>query len=393
MHAKGYASEATRAAFDQAQAYIDQADARGEALEDPLLRFAVIYGFWVESFVAFNGDTLRQLAARFMALAQEPGATVPLMIAHRLMGTTLQWTGDIAGGRAHYDQAMALYDPASHRALTTHFGQDVGVVVLSYRAWALWLLGCPEAALADTDRAIAAAREIGQATTLMYALAHATRIFLWTGDHDAARPLVAEILALADDREAPAWRALGMMHNGSLLALTGEGAKATPLIAAGLTAWRSTGSTLWMPCYLSNLALAHAQLGQFDDARARIAEAVAAVEASKATWSEAEVHRAAGEIALLAPEPDAAAEAEACFRRAIAIARTQQARSWELRAATSLARLWRGQGKRRQARELLAPVYRVFTEGFETHDLRDARALLDELDRAAPRERRAARRR
>jgi len=397
MHAKGYASEATRAAFDQAQAYIDHADARGEALEDPLLRFAVIYGFWVRSFVAFNGDTVRQLAARFMALAEEQEATVPLMIAHRLMGTTLQWTGEIAGSRAHYDQAMALYDPARHRALTTHFGQDVGVVVLSYRAWAQWLLGCPEAALADTDRAIAAAREIGQAATLMYALAHATRIFLWTGDYDAARPLVVEILALADDREAPAWRALGMMQNGSLLALTGEGAKATPLIAAGLTAWRSTGSTLWMPCYLSNLALAHAEVGQFDDARARIAEAVAAVEASKATWSEAEVHRAAGEIALLAPESDApgsdAAEAEACFKRAIAIAQRQQARSWELRAATSLALLWRGQGKRRQARELLAPVYRAFTEGFETRDLREAKALLDGLGRAAPRERRAARRR
>jgi alpha-ketoglutarate-dependent taurine dioxygenase/class 3 adenylate cyclase/predicted ATPase len=378
MHTKGYASPATRAAFDQAQAYIDRAEALGEAPDDPLLQFAVIYGFWVTRFVAFSGEALRQLAAKFMALAEKQGATIPLMIAHRLMGTTRQWTGEIAESRAHYDRAMALYDPAEHRALTTQFGQDVGVVVSSYRAWSLWLLGYPEAALADSHRAIVAAREIGQTATLMYALAHASRTYLWTGDYEAARPLVAEILGLADSTGAAAWRAFAMMQNGSLLALAGESTRAAPMIAAGLAAWQSTGSTLWMPCYLSNLARAHAELGHADDARVRIGEAMAAVEASKATWSEAEVHRVAGEIALLAPEPDAA-EAEACFRRALAIARTQQARSWELRAATSLARLWGDRGRRRQARELLDPVYGWFREGFETLDLREAKALLDEL--------------
>jgi predicted ATPase/DNA-binding winged helix-turn-helix (wHTH) protein len=391
MHAKGYASLETRDAFDRAQVYIERADALGEALDDPLLRFAVIYGFWVRNFVAFNGDTLRQLAARFMALAEEQAATVPLMIAHRLMGTTLHWMGEITASRAHYDKAMALYDPARHRPLTTHFGQDVGVVVLSYRAWALWLLGRPEAALADSGRAIAAAREIGQAATLMYALAHATRIYQWAGDYDAARPLVAEVLSLADDRGAAAWRAFAMLQNGSLLALAGEAARAAPMIAAGLAAWRSTGSTLWTPCYMSDLAQAHAGLGRVDDARAWIREAMTAVQASGATWSEAEIYRVAGEIALLAPEPDAA-KAEACFEHALSLARTQQAKSWELRAATSLARLWRDHRKRRKAYELLGPVYGSFTEGLDTLDLRQARALLDELGPANPRERCAARR-
>jgi DNA-binding winged helix-turn-helix (wHTH) protein/predicted ATPase len=387
MHTKGYASPATRAAFDRARSFIEQAEELGEAPDDPLLLFAVIYGFWVGNYVAFDGEALLELAAHFMALAEKQGATVPLMIGHRLMGTSLQCTGDIAGSRGHYNRAMALYDPSEHRALSTHFGQDLGVVVLSYRAWTLWLLGYPEAALADSDRAIATAREIGNAGTLLYALAHATRTYLWTGDHDTARPLVAEILALAEEKGAAAWRAFGMMQNGLLQVLTGEGARGAPMLVAGLAAWQSTGSTLWMPCYLSSLALAHAELARPDDARASIAEAMAAVEVSKATWSEAEVHRVAGEIALTAPDPSAA-EAEACFKRALAIAGARQTRSWELRAATSLAQLWRDQGKRREARELLAPVYGWFTQGFETLDLKEAKALLDELGPGAPKKRR-----
>ena len=128
--------------------------------------FSVLYGFWVANYVAFNGDVMRELAAQFLALAEKQGATVPLMIGHRLMGMSLLLTGDIAEGRAHFDQAIALYDPAEHRPLATRFGQDVRVVVLSYRALALWLLGYPEAALRDADDALKDAREIGQAATL-----------------------------------------------------------------------------------------------------------------------------------------------------------------------------------------------------------------------------------
>ena len=126
------------------------------------------------------------------------------------------------------------------------------------------------------------------------------------------------------------------------------------------------------------MARACGELGQFDDAWSYIGEAITAVETTKEKWYEAEVHRIAGEIALMSPEPDAA-KAEACFERALAVARSQQAKSWELRAAISMARLWREQGKRDEARELLAPVYGWFTEGFDTLDLKQAKALLDEL--------------
>ena len=172
MHTKGYAAPETKAAVERARLLIEQAEALGETPEDPLLLFSVLYGFWVANYVAFNGDALRELAAQFLALAEKQGATAPLMIGHRLMGMSLLYTGDIAEGRAHFDRAIALYDPAEHRPLATRFGQDVGVAILSFRSLALWLLGYPEAALADADHAVKDAREIGQAATLMYALCH-----------------------------------------------------------------------------------------------------------------------------------------------------------------------------------------------------------------------------
>ena len=181
MHVKGYAAPETKAAVERARLLIEQAEALGEPPEDPLLLFSVLYGFWVANFVAFNGDVMRELAAQFLSLAEKQGATVPLMIGHRLMGASLMLTGNIAEGRAHYDQAIALYDPAEHRPLATRFGQDVRVAILSYRSLALWLLGYPDAALADAEHALKDAREIGQAATLMYALFHAALTHILCG--------------------------------------------------------------------------------------------------------------------------------------------------------------------------------------------------------------------
>ena len=160
--------------------------------------------------------------------------------------------------------------------------------------------------------------------------------------------------------------------------MTNKAADAVQMITSAIDAARSTGSTLWTPVNLSHLAKAYAALGEFDAAWRCIGEAMTAMATTKETWWEAEVNRTAGEIALMSPKPDAA-KAEAYFERALAVARQQQAKSWELRAAMSLARLWRDQGKVQQARELLAPVYGWFTEGFDTRDLKEAKALLEEL--------------
>ena len=130
----------------------------------------MLYGFWAANYMAFNGDVMRELAAQFLALAEKQAAPVPRMVGHRLMGTSLLHAGNIAECRAHFDRAIALYNPAQHRSLATRFGQDVRMASLSHRSWALWLLGHPEAALRDADHALKDAREISQAATLMFAL-------------------------------------------------------------------------------------------------------------------------------------------------------------------------------------------------------------------------------
>ncbi len=377
MHVKGYAAPDTKAAAERAGLLIEQAEALGEPPEDPLLLFVVLYGFWAASFVAFNGDAIRELAAQFLALAEKQKTTGPLIVGHRLIGTSLMCTGDVAESRAHYDQAVALYDPAEHRPLATRFSVDSRVSVLSYRSWALWLLGYPEAALADADRAISDAREIGQAATLMYALSH-TFTYFECGNYAKAEAVLDELVALADEKGSLFWKAAGMTNRGCVLALTGKAADAVHKITSGITASRSTGATAWIPSYLSYLARAYAELRQFDDAWRCIGEAMTTMETTKERLWEAEVHRIAGEVALKSPKPDRA-KAEAYFEHALAVARTQQAKSLELRAAMSMARLWRDQGKRDEARNLLAPVYGWFTEGFDTLDLKEAKALLDEL--------------
>jgi predicted ATPase len=377
MHTKGYAAPETKASLDQAHSLIERAEALGEPPEDPLVLFSVLYGFWVANHVAFNGDVVRELAAQFLALAEKQRATVPLMIAHRVMGISLVFTGDIAEGRAHFDQAIALYDPAKHRPLMTRFGQDAGVSVLSYRALALWLLGYPEAALADTDHALKDARDIGQAATLMLALFLTSISYTLCGNRPAAAAHSQELVALAEEKGALFWRAAGKANKGHILALTGKASDAVEMLTPRRTA-RAPRTRLFMPWRLSYLGRAYAELGQFDDAWRCVGEAMTTVETTKERWCEAEVHRTAGEIALLAREPDAA-KAEAYLERALAIARSQQAKSWELRAAMSMARLWRDQDKRQQAHDLLAPIYGWFTEGFDTLDLKEAKALLDEL--------------
>ena len=260
----------------------------------------------------------------------------------------------------------------------TRFGQDIGVAILSYRSRALWLLGYPRAALADAGTAVRNARNIGQAPTLMYALFHTSLTSTCCGNHTAALAEADELIALAAEKGSALWKALGMTNQGWLFALTGNTRKAVSTITSGIAASHSTGTTLFIPSWLSLLAKAHADLGQFDDAWRCIEKSIMAVETTGERWCEAEVNRVAGEIALLSTEPEKA-KAEEYFNRALEVARKQQAKSWELRAAMSMARLWRDQGKRDEARELLAPVYGWFTEGFDTLDLKEAKALLDEL--------------
>jgi class 3 adenylate cyclase/predicted ATPase len=378
MHVKGYGARETKAAVAQVRTLIEEADRLGEPPDDSSLLLSALFGQWIVNFISFNGDVARQLASRFLTLGEKEGTVVPLVVGHRTMGSTLALMGDLVEAKAHYDAALALYRPTEHRRLMTRFGQDLRVTCLAFRSMDLWLLGYPEAALGDADCALMEAREIDHAATLMFTLNFPILVNTYCGNYDAAKERLEELVALAEEKAAPFRKAEGVLRRGYILTLTGKAATAVEMVTSGIDLWRSAGSTIFTPEHQFMLAIAHADSGQFDDAWRCISEAMTAMQATQERWCEAEVHRVAGEIALKSPQYDVV-KAQAYFEHSLTLARAQQAKSWELRAAMSLARLLYDQGKRQTAHDLLAPVYDWFTEGFGTSDLRKAKALLGEI--------------
>ena len=377
MYVKGPTAPETKAAAERARLLVEQAEALGEPPDDPLILFSVLYGFW--NAVAFNGDVCRGLAAQFLALAAKQQTTAPRLIGHRIMGHTLFHTGDFVEAKEHFDKGLALYNAAEHLPLATRFFIDSRIMILCYRSLTAWVLGYPAAAISDSDQAVSEARDIGQAGSLMYALTLASLAHTSCGGNYAtATALVNEVTALAEEKGSLIVKAIGTLIQAEIFALNDNAAAALQSTIYGLDALRSTKQTLFLPTYLSWLARTYAKLGQIDDAWRCIGEAMTAAETTKEKWFEAEIHRSAGEIAILSPKRHAA-KAEAYFERALEVAQSQQAKKWEQRAAMSMARLWRNHGKAQQARELLAPVYGWFTEGFDTPDLTEAKVMLLEL--------------
>jgi predicted ATPase len=256
-------------------------------------------------------------------------------VAHRIMGHTLVTTGDFKKARAHYDRGIALYNPDEHRSLATQFGQDIRVTILSWRSLALWLLGFPDAALRDADDAVKYGRETAQAASLMFALYMTAIVHILCGNYSVATAQAHELYALGQEKGAVLWKASGTMYEGCVLAVTGTASEEVEMLTAGNVEYRSTGSTVILSWMLSHLAKSYSELGKFDDAWLCISEVMTTTETTNEIWFQADVHRMAGEIALKSPEADAG-KAQACFERALAVARKQQAKSWELRAAMSM---------------------------------------------------------
>jgi class 3 adenylate cyclase/predicted ATPase len=378
MHVKGYAAPETKAAVEQARQLIEQAESQGEPPDEPLLLFSILYGFWVANYVAFNGDMIRELATEFVTLAEERQATLPLVTGHRLMGASCLHSGEIATARMHLDKAIELYEPTEHRHGAVLFGQDVRVAALFYRSLALWQLGYPDAAIRDAARSVVDARDAGQAATVMAALAITSLTHIQCGNYGLAKEQLDEVCTLADEKSAMFWKVGTMLLIGCVSVLRGKAADGVQTIGSGLQAWRSTGASLWMPIYLAHLIRAYTDLGRFDEAWRCFEEATTLMQQTKEKWCEAEIYRIAAELAIRSPDSDVS-KAEAFFGHALEAAKAQQAKSYELRAATGLARLRREQGRRYEARHLLAPIYNWYSEGFDTIDLRQAKALLDTL--------------
>jgi predicted ATPase len=255
---------------------------------------------------------------------------------------------------------------------------DAKTISLAYLSWTNWLLGLPEAGLRAAHCAVKYARTPNQAATLMFALSLTAFTYFLCGRHSVAMSQVDELACLSEEKGAEQWKSYVLIQRSCVLAACDRASEAVTNLATGINFWRSTGATADIPLFQALLAGSQARLGQFEAAAQGMADAIKTIETTKEKWCQAEVFRLAGIVALISGTADAT-KAENYFNCALEVARQQQAKSWELRAAMSLARLWRDQGKVNEARELLAPVYGWFTEGVRHARSEEAKALLEQM--------------
>jgi len=286
--------------------------------------------------------------------------------------------GEVAQAHEHFAQSLALYDPQRHRTLTFAYGQDPGVAALVIDAWALWLLGYPDQALRRSQEACTLAEDLAHPFTLAYAFATLAMFHQYRRDREEARRHAEAATRICREQGLPYWLGIGLILQSWAGATRPQPAEQIPAIYEGIAIYRAMESALWLPYFLTLQAETYGEAGQPDAGLCFLDEARTVMDSTQERFYEAEVHRVQGEL-VLAQAADQYALAETCFQQALAIARRQQAKSWELRAAMSLSRLWQQQGKHTEARALLAPVYSWFTEGFDTADLHEAKALLNAL--------------
>jgi predicted ATPase len=275
------------------------------------------------------------------------------------------------------EQGIGLYNPTQHRSHAFLYGQDPGVACRSYAAYALWLLGYPDQALQRSQEALILAQELAHPFSLAYALNWAAWLHQLRREGQAVQERAEAAIALSHSQEFALWLAGGTILQGWALAEQGQGGEGIAQMRQGVAAWRATGAEFMRPYFGALLAEAYKKAGQAEAGLTLLAKALVVVERTGERFYEAELHRLKGEL-LLARSAEHDTGAETCFHQALNVARLQQAKSLELRSAMSLSRLWQLQGKRTEARELLTPVYGWFTEGFDTADLQEAKALLDE---------------
>jgi predicted ATPase len=349
-------------------------------LEDPQRLFPVLRGLWNYYYTRAEFQTAHELGEQLLTLAQQQAQDSALLVAaHRALGATWLMLGAGAAAHTHFVQGLALYAPQQHRVYAFRYGEDAGVVCASHDALTLWLLGYPDQGLARNDEAVTLAQQSAYPFSLSFALSFAAMFHQFRREVQTAQEYLDASLRVALAQGFPFWRARGaLLHGWTLAQQAGQAQEGIEQITEGLTAYRATGGEIGRPYWLALLAEAQRARGEPDAGLTVVTEALTLAETTGERWYEPELYRLKGEL-LLQQHAANQAEAEICFHQAISIARSQQARSLELRAATSLARLWQQQGKRTEARELLAPVYGWFTEGFDTADLQEAQALLDAL--------------
>jgi predicted ATPase len=369
---EGYAAAVAERAFAHAR------DLSRQVGDTPQL-FRALAGLFGFHLLRAEHDTTRELAEQLLELAgatREPGQ---LMVAHLTMGIVSFWCGEYCQAREHLEEVISRYDRRAHGTHEyLYASMDPGVSALVYLAWVLDALGYRDQALAKSREALDRTQEISHLFSQAWALYGALSLNMFRGEFSVALEPTEALIALSSEHGFPFWVGAGTFIRASAAAELGEPEEAIATMRAVMEGMRSTGAVMGSPFMLADLARAHGRAGQAQEGLALIAEAQEFMAKTGERDSHADLHCIRGEL-LLARTASDPTEAEASFREALDVARGRSQKSAELRAATSLARLWQQQGRREEARDLLAPIYEWFTEGFDTQDLKDAKALLEEL--------------
>jgi class 3 adenylate cyclase/predicted ATPase len=368
---KGWAAPETAAAFGRARELC-------ELSGDSSHLIAVDWGEMAADLLRGELDRALQKAEATLRRAEGGNDVTALLMAHRGVGVTSIHLGHMKKARAHLERALALYDPEAHAPLAHRFGYDARVAVQAYLSSALLHLGHPDQALATGRRAVEDARRLAHANSLCFALVQFVIVHQAHDDVPANAGMLEELIALCSEQGFSIYLPFGLVYRGLVSILSGRTEAGLSEMQQGLSGWQRPGVKAGVPLLFIQRAKADLLLGRPKAGVDRLAEALAMIEDTGERWFQSEAYRLKGKLLLSLREPHAI-EAEAAFARAIDVARSQDGKWPELRAARDLARLWAEEGERQKAYDLLAPVYAWFTEGFDTADVKDAKALLDEL--------------
>jgi predicted ATPase len=368
---KGQSAPEVAQAYTQARALCQQVGETPELVP-------VLYGLWRFYVLRPQLHTACELADTLLHLAQRTDDPALAVIAHYALGTTWLWRGALPAARQHLEDGIARYTPDQHRLPVFRMGHDPGLACRAFAAWTLWVLGYPSQALACLHESLVLAHALSHPFSLAFARCRAAFVLQVCRDVPAVHEQAEAAVVLSTAQGFSQWTPWGTSMRGWALAMQGQGEAGMAQVRQGITAYRATGAALHVPYFYTVLADVCDHLGHPEDGLQALAEAHTLVEQQEERWWEAEVCRLRG-VLLLRQTGTSQGEAETWLQQALDVARRQQAKSLELRAAMSLARLWQSQGKGTEAYELLAPVYGWFTEGFDTADLQEAKTLLEEL--------------
>jgi class 3 adenylate cyclase/predicted ATPase len=353
-----------------------------QQMGDTPQRFPTLWGLFAMYITQAKHQMAFELAEIMRDHAQSEHDPASLWIASRALGESQVWRGEFIVARTHLEQGLTRYTPEEYQEFTFLYGEALEVTYRSMASWCLWHLGYPDQALERANESLEVARRSSHPFSLVYAQTWAAFVHHFRREAQLTQELAEAAIALSNEHGFPFWRAGGTLFQGWALTEHGQVEAGISHMRQGLAAWRATGAELLQPGFLALLARAYGNIGQPEDGLRLITEALDTVNQTGERYHESELYRLKGKLLTIADDslPMADCTPEDCFHKALSIARDQHAKSWELRAATSLARLWQSQTKRQDASALLAPVYGWFTEGFDTADLQDAKALLDELE-------------